>query len=524
MKIKNIFLSASLAVLMAACTVEDFEENYTNPARLSETTVGKQFSGMLFVNRVWTLPAYRPYFVTYRITSNRYNQATGWVNEENQYVPGSAAVEDRWNGYYGFMAQYREMQKVYNALTDAEKQDLRIYMIAADTYFYDYTQQLVDLHGDIPWSQAGRLSINSGDYGSSYASYDNAEQIYTRMLDGLQAFADELNTIQVKDAILTEFRTQDLINRGDLELWKKYVNSLRLRMLTRVSGTGTFGSRADQEIGSILGNQASYPIVTTNADNILWKIFDPGTLLPATQFQSGLEDWNGNVASKKIVDHMLGNDDPRLTYVFEPGIENQDGTYMGLDPLLNSSEQTELIGTGTLTIYNRSTLSRNQFFPGVIFTATEAHLLASEYYAKKGQAMAKDHYEEAIRQSVDFFQELRSWSNNGISPAPAEITSDHVDAYLAKDMVSWDAASDKLKAIAYQKWLHFNVVQPTENWAEVRRLGLVDFNFWEDGSNQQSLPPLRWTIPSGEQSFNAQNYAQVQGKDQLTTPIFWDMN
>ncbi len=527
MKIKSLYLYVLLAAGLASCTESQFEDAYTDPSKLAQTTVGKQFSGMIYTNREYVLPSYWNYFVIHRITNNRYNQAVGWVNVENQYVPGSAAINDRWNAYYNVLAQYREIQKVYDALSDDQKADQRIYMLTGATFFYDYTQQVIDLHGDIPWTAAGMLSTNGGDYTQSYAAYDEAEAIYTKMLDDLAGFADELNTIEVKPAVLTEFRTQDLINKGDLEKWKTYVNSLRLRMLTRVSGSSAFGARATTEINKILSSPASYPVALVNADNIAWEIYSLGTLLSATDFQSGLEDWNGNIASKAIIDHMLGNGDPRLPYVFEPGLE-ADGEYLGLDPLINATDQTELVATNTLSIYNRSTISRNQYFPGVIITASEVHFLAAEHYLKNNQAAAaKTHYEEAIKQSLAFYQYLRSISNNNETPAPVPPTSADMTNYLAKGAVSWDAAASteaKMKLIAEQKWLHFNVVQPNENWAELRRLGLVELTFWPDQSNQQSQPPYRWIYPGSEQTYNRENYSVVQGEDKLTNKIFWDVN
>ena len=161
-------------------------------------------------------------------------------------------------------------------------------------------------------------------------------------------------------------------------------------------------------------------------------------------------------------------------------------------------------------------------------TAAEVHLLAAEYYLNEGQdAMAKSHYEEAIEQSIGFYQYLRSISNNADSPSPVEPTDASINTYLDMDAVSWDAAStmdEKLTLIAEQKWLHFNVVQSNESWTEIRRLGKIDLNFWVDNSNQQSLPPSRWMYPGSEQSYNMENYSVVQSEDKLTNTVFWDIN
>lgn len=525
MKFKSLYIGAILAASLVSCTESDFADNYTDPSKVAETTVGKQFTGMIYTNRNYVLPSYSDYFVIHRITNNRYNQAIGWVNGENQYVPGSSAISNRWESFYQTLAQYREIEKIYAELPEVAQADQRIYMIAAKTFLYDQTQRVIDLHGDIPFSEAGMLSTNGGDYNMSYAAYDNAEGLYTMMLDELADLADEMNTITVSTGIMPEFTNQDLINNGNLDQWKMYINSLRLRMLTRVSGSSEFAARANTEIGEILSNPGSYPVVTSNEDFIAWDGYVIGTAMQANSFQSGLEDWSGNLAGKAILDHMLDNNDPRLTYVFEPGTEAGDGEYLGLDPMLNASAQNELVNSNTLTIYNRSTISRNQNFPGLLITAPEVHFMIAEYYLKNGQdAMAKASYEAAIEASVDFYQYLRSLSENGDSPAPVVPSESDIEVYLSGDAVSWDSADSqeaKMKLLAEQKWLHFNVIQPNENWAEMRRLELVDLDFWVDQSNQQSLPPYRWVYPGSEATYNSTNYAEVQAEDNLTQKLFW---
>jgi hypothetical protein len=527
MKIKNIIFTMLFFSSLVACKMTDFEDNYTDPSKVSETSVEKQFSGFILANREYVLPSYWNYFVVLRTSLNRYNQATGWENVENNYVPGSSGIESRWGTYYNFLAQYRELEKVYNKLSPDAQKDYRIFMIAATTYLYDHTQAVVDLHGDIPWSKAGMLSTNGGNFGVSYPAYDSAESIYTKMLDDLAKFSEEFKTITLNPAIAAGFKTQDLVNRGNVQQWQKYVNSLRIRILTRVSGTTTFGTRADTELNAILSNPANFPIVASNADNVTFKIHALGTLIDQNSFRTGLEDWNGNVAGRKIINHMVDNQDPRLTYLFQPG-DNANGQYRGLDPLLDQSAQAELIRGNTLSVYNRSTLSRNQFFPGVLMNSAQVHFMAAEFFLKKNQdAKAKEHYETGIKESIAYYQLLRSLSNDNSAGAPVVPTSASIDAYLAKPMISWNAVTTgqqgKMKLIAEQKWLHFNVIQPTENWAELRRTDAVELSFLEDKSNNQKLPPMRWVYPGGELTYNQENYAKVQANNILTKKIFWDL-
>jgi len=523
MKSKIYIAFIALVVLSVACQKSDFESSYADPSKISATTVEKQYTGFLNANKWYVLPDYWNYFVVLRTSLQHWNQAVGWVNADNQYIPPSAGLGDRWNNYYGFLAQYRELEKVNAQLGAADQKDRRIYMITALIYLYDHTQRVVDLHGDIPFSTAGLLSTNGGDYEKSYAKYDGAEAIYTKMLDDLKAMADELNTITVTPGIQVGFKTQDFVNKGDLAAWKRYCNSLRLRMLTRVSGVATFQARASAEIASILADPTKYPIVTSNAQNIQINVHDLNTDVHSKNFRTGLEDWDGNVAGKKMIDHMKASGDPRLRVMFEPGA-NAAGAYNGLDPLLDASAQQALVTGGTLALYNRSTLSRNQFFPGVIINAAEVSLILAEYYQKAGNdAQAKTAYETAIKQSTEFYYNLRKLSNDNTTPAPTATNDTEVNDYLTSAAVNWGTNADKLNLIATQKWIHFNVVQPVDLWSEIRRLDLPKLTFRDDNANLQKQPPVRWFYPTAESIYNPTNYGAVSGKDNLATRIFWDV-
>ncbi|MBU1820610.1 MAG: SusD/RagB family nutrient-binding outer membrane lipoprotein, partial [Bacteroidetes bacterium] len=174
---KIIIVALAFLFSIAGCQKADFESAYTDPSKIAQTSVEKQFTGFLNANRDYVVPSYWHYFVVLRPTINRFTQAVGWVTTENQYVPGLALTGDRWGNYYNFLTQYRELEKVFNAMSDANKTDYRIYTIASTVYLYDHTQKVVDLHGDIPFSEAGMLSTNGGDYTISYPKYDKAEDL-----------------------------------------------------------------------------------------------------------------------------------------------------------------------------------------------------------------------------------------------------------------------------------------------------------------------------------------------------------
>jgi hypothetical protein len=527
---------AVVAIGFAACKKSDFEDSYSDQSKVTVASVEKQFAGVL-TSYTWAnsdkgqhgyvVPNYWNYFVVLRTTLLHYTQAVGWENSDNQYVPGIASIGDHWKDYYYFLAQYRELESIYSKLTPTDQADNRIYMIAATIFLYDQTQKMIDLHGDIPWSEAGKLSTNGGNYTASLAHYDDAAAIYTKMLDDLKGFSDELNSISVKAYIQNVFEDQDIVNHGSLTMWKKYNNSLRLRMLTRVSGASAFTSRASSEIAAILAAPAKYPVVTSNAENIKVSVYDLSSDINSKSFQGGLEDWNGNLASKAMIDHMKTNTDPRLRAMFEPGA-SAGGVYTGVDPLANRTTQNTNIANGKIAIYNRSTISRNQFFPGIIITAAEVSFLMAEYYLKAGSsASAQTAYETGIQQSIEYYYWLRSLSNNSTAGALTPTNTTEVNAYIASAGVNWALATTtaaKLKLIATQKWIHYSVIQPYESWAEIRRLDAPTFSFEVDGSSSLSAPPVRWIYPPSEVTYNAANYSAVKSKDNLTTKVFWDIN
>lgn len=518
-------LAITLSLGYASCQKAEFADSYPDPSKISKTTVEKSYAGFLAANRWYVLPDYWNYFVVLRTTITRYTQAVGWVNSANQYVPGFAGINDRWDNYYNFLTQFRDLEKNYSELSKEDQNDKKIYMITSKIYLYDHTQKVVDLHGDIPFAEAGKLSQNAGDFDKSLPKYDGAEAIYTKMLDDLKAFSEELNTLTVSPGILAGFKTQDIVNKGDVTMWKKYNNSLRLRILNRVSGVAAFSSRASSEIAEIVGNPAKYPIVTENTDNVQIKVTNINTEIHSKGFRTGLEDWDGNLAGKVMIDHMNTTSDPRLRVMFEPGLK-ANGVYNGLDPMANSNDQTALVAGGTIAIYNRSTLSRNQFFPGVLLNAPEVHFILAEAHLRAGNAAAaKAAYNNGVTKSIQFYYGLRAITNDNTAPAVAPTNDTEIAAYLTHASVNWDAAStnaDKIKLLATQKWIHYSVIQPLESWSEIRRLDSPTFNFEVDNANSQKTPPTRWLYSGSEAVYNTVNYNTMKAKDNLTTRIFWD--
>lgn len=536
---KKIFLIIAIASAagFSSCTKKQFADTYADPAKVSSTTLENQYAGFLAANLGYSMYQYWNYFVVLQNTMLPWTQVDGYVNTPGRYIPGAAAISAKWSNYYAFLAQYKEFLRLYNALSPDDQAAKKIYYITATIYYYDQTEKMVDIFGSIPWSDAGLLGTNGGNYAKSEPKYDDAATIYTTMLDNLKGFSDDLNSITVSPAVNTIINTQDFINHGNITKWEKYCNSLRLRMLTRVSGVSSFKARVNSEIAAIVGNPSSYPLVLTNADNILINVKDVNTSVnngsttggANASFHQGLIGWGGaDEAGKVMIDFMNTNVDPRLRSMFEAGANAMPaGTFIGLDPSLDNTTGKALADGGTIARYNRSTLSQNIMIPGMIINAAEVNFLLSEYYLNAGNdGSAKSTYEAGITQSIQYYYYLRTISNDQTDTlsliAP---TNGEINAYIASNGVAWVNAStdaQKLNRIAIQKWINFNVMQPDEAWAEVRRLKLPALTFVPD-NGIQPLPPNRWLYPTDEQTYNNANYQAVAASDKLTTKIFWDV-
>jgi len=526
MKRISYIITTVLVMGAFSCQKSDFTDAYPDPSKISATTVGKQYSGFLYAANDYYTMRYSHYFTLLRTSVNHYNQVTGWANETGQYIPGGAGTEGLWNNYYKTLLQFRGMEQIYNGLTDAQKAEQKVYMLTAKVFLYDYTQRMVDVFGTIPFFDAGKIGQNGGDYNASLAKYDSGETIYKAMLDDLKSIATDLNTVTLNPGQLAGFKSQDYINAGDLTAWKRYCNSLRLRMLNRVSDAPNFSSRSATEIAEILGNASTYPVVTSNAENILIDVNNVNSDVHSkdlAQTFGGAITWYLQSTGKKMMDFMSNNNDPRLKTLFQPG-NKAAGKYIGINQTAPSSDITALVDGELLAIYNRSTFELNQYFPGVITNAAEVDLIKAEYYLRSNNAaQAKTAYEKAIGESIDFYYYVQSLSTDKTYITAGAPTAAQKTAYIGSTDVSWDKNTDKLKLIAYQKWVHFNLVQPYENWADNRRLDKLGLVFETDNASNQKTPPVRFNIPARENTYNTQNYQAIKAEDDLNKKLFWDV-
>ncbi len=504
---------AAFALVFNACKKSDLAALYPNPAQSSTASVENFLTGVFSSANEVVLPWYWRFFVVEQPTLGHYTHTMGWINSKDQFIPPAAAMDWRWNVYYGTVTQFRVMENLYNNLSASSQSDYKIFMMAAKIFFYDQTQQTIDLFGDIPWSQAGKVR-QVGNLDQSLPVYDDARTIYTTMLADLKVMADDFTTISVPSFYAGLFANKDYLNHGSLVMWQKYCNSLRLRLLMRASDV-----MPTAEIGEILGNPSKYPVIESNAEATM--LDEPGPDLWAGQnIRSAMETWGQyDIAPYAMVKNMVDNNDPRLAMTFDP---NKNGQYIGMNPMENATIQNQKLTDGLISRYDTSSFTRNTFFPGFIFTAAEVSFIKAEAI-QKGFATgdAKAAYETGIDQSIDMWFGINA-TGTYRNPLPKP-TAGELSAYKASAAVNWATNSDKIALIATQKWLNTGLAQMPQTWAEYRRLDKPALTFPDDPTSQQKVPPVRWLYPVTEKDLNGVNYDKVKAQSDLNNKVFWDI-
>jgi hypothetical protein len=512
------FFIIAAGLLVTGCKKSDIDNNYYDPNGSVKASIPSLYSGLLYNERV--LPRYWGLFTFQIPVMGKYSQTAGYTQSNKLYEQPVNYTKDRWDYFYTTtIARYREIEKYYNNLTtDADKTGYLLFLETARIFVYDQTAQMVDLWGDIPFSTAGQLNTTGNII---LASYDKAPDIYSKILTDLKRISDYLASVKPEPLYSSELNKFDYMNKGSITSWRKYCNSLILRLAMRISYKDE--ATAKSIIQTILGNPTQYPLVETYTESIkIQPTATDGSLTAENEIREGFMVIP-YAPGKMVEDIMAPANDPRLPIYFST---NKKGEYHGVPNTWNESRVNDSIKNNYFSRWDSTTFSENNLFPGIVITAAETNFLKAEAYERWGSGDAKAAYEAGVKQSILFY-----WSVNNKSakkdanfygvkePMP---TDSAIAAYLLKPIVAY--GTNNLEKIATQKWIDFGVVMANQAWAEYRRTKLPVLNFPADPSSVlSSTVPNRLLYPGTELSLNATNYAAVKGSDNVTTKVFWDV-
>lgn len=496
---KKIFiLLISLALLGSSCS-EFLAVNEVNPNSASKVPA-KLILPAALNNVANTMNNPRNFEFVY-LWHGLWSISSGYSQPSNlaQYRLLNASYQNTFQLSYTIGQNFTEIEKVSVDPKDAGYKAIAMIMKAY------MMQNLVDLWGNVPYSEAFMATE-----GNLKPKYDDQKAIYEDLILKLDA---AIKIIQALPVDATEIpASSDIIYGGNMSLWAKFANTIKLRMLVHQSGM----AGRDAYIKSAIATTASVGYLGAGES----ALSNPGYLNSAGKMNNFYETFykaDGTTqsdgvtyynAGKDAVNFMKDNADPRLGRFFNPySGTNYAGNTLGItDPAPLTAANTSKLGyVKDSKGHMIGTFDKS----APILTDFESLFVQAEA-TERGfiTGSAKTLYNAAIAQSFVYM---------GLSSADAA-------SFLnsEKSNVSYDVAPNKVNLILLQKWVSLNGIAPVEIWTDYRRSGIPNFlTFTADPNKANATPPVRLLYPQREISVNNDNVVAVGTINPFTSKIFW---
>lgn len=404
-----------------------------------------------------------------------------WYTDEFKYQVTTTFYDDLFDDAYILaLKQYQDLVEL--------GEGFEYYQGVGKIMQMYHFQLLVDFYGDIPYSEAlGRGTLAT-------PKYDDAATIYKDLVAQLDTAITYIKDAPEATAMLG---VDDIMFGGDMTEWIKFANTVKMRILVRMSDVDA--GFAGAEIAKI----SSEGFIT---DDVL---VNPGYIQEdgkQNPFWNGLGwDFGGNVtmnhnatcATDYILEYMTNTNDLRIDTMFAAGKNGHLGVPQGVSVGEEYGQDfVSLIGNGLLKGFD---MGAN------IFSLAESELnqaLAINSNLMQGDAKAK--YESGVTASFEYLG----------------LTAGQATGYLGQTgvvNVSFDD-SDPLEAIITQKWLATTGITAEQSWFDYSRTGFPR-NLPISKKASTSDRPVRLFYPSSEITNNSVNIPTQ--KDAFTAKIFW---
>lgn len=422
-----------------------------------------------------------------------------WTGDKYTYNAGySSSLFDR-----AYTESVKDIQDLIATLEKGEQGDGTM-LGMAKIWRVVIFHRLTDLYGDIPYSEAGKGFLE----GIDFPVYDAQEAIYADMLNELEA---GINLLGGSGG----FGSGDLIYGGDINQWKKFGNSLMLRLAMRLSEADPSTAQA-WAAKAIAGG-----VMESNADNA----YIQHTQGPEGVNQNGIGEVLDKAAgfgddcprlSKTMVDWMLSTGDGRLDIFGVPPANG--GPHLGLPNGLDDETILTHSPSDTTTSHFSSfnPLLVKVSSPMIFQTYAETQLLIAEAI-KRGWASgdAETFYNNGVRGG------MQQWDIYDASFA--------VDDATVNDYLAANPYDDTFEQIGWQYWAatFLNEYETFANWRRTGTPTLTPVNY--PGNVTGGTIPVRMMYGQGEIGLNPNLDAALsrQGMttdfvNMMTVPVWWD--
>lgn len=489
---KNIFKKSALLIapffLLFSCSdYLDINEDPNNPTNVKPELLlaSSQNSGAqrlnVRMNQVGNFMVYN--------WSNNIEEFIAY-QDEMQYIVNSTFYNDVWDNLYLTISNF-------NQIDQTTLEGYENYRGIAKIMKAFYFQYLVDLYGDIPYTEALQRDKELTPI------YDDAEFVYDDLIVQLDAAIDLIKNAPAS-AINPE--DNDIMLHGDMEEWVKFANTIKMRILIRQSGMASKQSYIAEKFQDIIEEGSGF--ITENVTNNPGYITSTGKMNPffetygTTLSGSPTSDNRSLKGTKYTIDYLSNTNDTRLEKIYAP---IPGGGFAGINQGAPDEQGTVVVpfsglGNGVLKGFTQD---------AYIMTAAESYLLQAEAVVRgymPGTAQAL--YESGIQASYETL---------GLTAAQATTYYSQ-----ATNLIGWAAsAGNEIEAIITQKWIALNSINGVESWIEYTRTGFPSGIPLSLIANRPQRP-IRLMYPNSEYVANSANVPNQTTDDAFTSPIFWD--
>lgn len=421
-----------------------------------------------------------------------------------------------WSAYY-----QNVIKNTHDVITRTKEVPARsnLYHMARIWQAYAF-MVLTDSYGEIPYFEGGAGYSNQ----IFFPKYNTQQEIYNDLIKELTEASAGLNASGT-------IETSDVLYTGDVGKWKKFANSLLLRVGMRLVKVDAAKAQATVSAAAA----AAGGLVTTNADNAYMR-HDANYTSPIGNMLNGTEAANFYL-TKPFVDQLKNTSDPRLSAIAiryvgatsgngqtvavgSTAAAQQIGMPMGKD---NGTVVAAATADGLASFYDYSQADRRRVAkssaPIFFLTAAQTNLLLAEarFRGWITTGTAAQYFADGIRAHMD---QMASYD------AGAAVAASDRDTYVTNNPLS---AGTELQQINTQYWIASFLNGP-EAFANFRRSGFPALTPNPYGQpNNPDVPNgtfiRRLTYPTSELSINTDNVNESiarQGADKLSTRIWWD--
>jgi hypothetical protein len=421
----------------------------------------------------------------------------------DQYDPKAEAYNMGWHNLYTGASNFYQLYKIADEQFKGQYKAIALLMQA-------YTfQTLADGWGDVPFTEALK-----GQYADGHLvnpKYDSQRVVYRGIVTQIDSALGMINTSDANGP-----SSDDIIYGGDMNKWRKFGNTLKLRTLLRIADVDPV--YAKEKMDAMFAKNPQF--IGDGEDAVIHYASATGNNNPlyAELSSTALSGAQQLAASKTIIDTLVANNDVRgFAFYTSTGVNGLVG--------INQSEFDVKLPSGSYSIpssavgADKSNMG-SAIAPVHLLTSWESHFLQSEAFAR-GLATGNDAqaYYDGVRASFNYY-------GNAILAATGVTASVAFTNYMTATPANYWAVfpttgtvAERVRYIATQKWFAMCGNQGFEAWTEWRRTGYPDFLVSPKNSRIGTKMPLRFLYPASERSTNS----QYPGEQPVTKNVWWDV-